>query len=74
MERRLLRAERQLQALTPQPKRGCRQYSELEPLQAKVDDVLKRYQVADYFDITLNREEKSRQIRAYGGRPARIEI
>ena len=73
-ERRLLRAERALLALTPQPRRGCRQYSELEPLQNKVDEILKRYQVADYFDITLNREEKSRQIRAYGGRPARIEV
>ena len=73
-ERRLLRAEKKLLALTPQPKRGCRQHRELEPLQAIVDDILKRYQVADYFDITLNREEKSRQIRAYGGRPARIEV
>lgn len=61
-------------ALTPQPKRGCRQYSELEPLQNKVDQVLKRYQVADYFDITLHREEKSRKIRGYGGRPARVEV
>ena len=73
-ERRLLRAEKKLLALTPQPKRGCRQHRELEPLQAKVDEILKRYQVADYFDITLNREEKSRQIRAYGGRPARVEV
>lgn len=30
--------------------------------------------MADYFDITLEREEKSRQIRAYGGRPARVEV
>ncbi|MGB0386843.1 MAG: IS1634 family transposase, partial [Ardenticatenaceae bacterium] len=73
-ERRLLRAERDLLALTPQPKRGCRQYSELEPLQNKINKVLKRYQVADYFDITLNREEKSRKIRGYGGRPGRVEV
>ena len=73
-ERRLLRAEKELLALTPQPKRGCRQYRELDTLQSKVDEVLKRYQVADYFDITLEREEKSRQIRAYGGRPARVEV
>ncbi|MGB0384177.1 MAG: IS1634 family transposase [Ardenticatenaceae bacterium] len=73
-ERRLDRAEKKLLALTPQPKRGSRQYRELEPLQTKVDDILSRYKVADYFDITLNREEKSRQIRSYRGRPARLEI
>ena len=73
-ERRLKRAEKELLALTPQPKRGCRQHRELEPLQIKVDEILNRYQVADYFDIALEREEKSRQIRAYGGRPARVEV
>ncbi len=73
-ERRLARAERELLALTPQPKRGCHQYSELEPLQNKVDELLKRYKVANYFEITLQREEKSRQIRAYRERPARVEI
>ncbi|MGB0388840.1 MAG: IS1634 family transposase, partial [Ardenticatenaceae bacterium] len=73
-ERRLLRAEKELLGLTPQPKRGCRQYRELKPLQTKVDEILARYKVADYFDITLNREEKSRQIRGYGGRPGRVEI
>ncbi len=73
-ERRLNRAEKELLALTPQPKRGCRQSRELEPLQIKVAEILTRYQVTDYFDITLQREEKSRKIRGYRGRPARVEV
>jgi transposase len=73
-KRRIKRAEKELLALTPQPKRGCRQYCESEPLQIKIYEILTRYQVADYFDITLKREEKARQIRAYGERPARVEV
>ena len=45
----------------------------MEPLQNKVDELLKRYQATDYFEISLQREEKSRQIRAYGSRAARVE-
>ena len=73
-ERRLVRAERELVALTPQPRRGCRQHRELEPLQTKANQILNRLDVADYFDIVLERQEKSRHIRAYRGRAARVEL
>jgi transposase len=43
LSQRLQRVEEQLLALTPQPGRGRRQWSELAPLQAAADAILKRH-------------------------------
>jgi transposase len=39
-----------------------------------VDTILKKYKVSDFFDVRLEREEKTREVRAYRGRPAYTEI
>ncbi len=74
LEARLARAEEQLRALTPPPGRGRKQFREVQALQIKVSQILERFGVREYFEITLTRQQKERQIRAYAARPARVEV
>lgn len=71
---RLDRIENKLLALTPAARQGRKQYRQEAPLKEKVQAILKKENVANYFEIELQREEKVRQIRAYKDKPARTEI
>ena len=73
LNNRLERAEAALRALTPPPGRGRKQYTDEASLQAAIDQILKRLDVKGLLDVTFQRMENHRQIRAYGGRPARTE-
>jgi transposase len=73
-DQRLSRVEAELRALTPPPGRGRTQYLEEAPLQAAVEQVLAKYQAAAFFGVTLERQERRRQVRAYRGQPARTEV
>ena len=73
LNNRLKQAEAAILALTPPPGRGRKQYTDEAPLQAAIDQILKRYNVKGLLDVTFQRQEKERHIRAYGGRPARTE-
>jgi transposase len=73
LEQRLQRAQAQLLALTPPPGRGRRQWSELAPLQAAVDAILKRNRVDGLLIVSYDRQEHHRPVRKYKDRPARTE-
>ena len=70
---RLRKAEEKLIALTPQPGRGKRQWSELQPLEAAANAILKRYNLLGLFSIGYERQESHRQKRKYKDRPACTE-
>lgn len=70
---RLQRAEAELMTLTPPPARGKRQWSELNPLTAAVEAILKRYRVQGLFTLSYERRETQRHIRKHKERPARTE-
>lgn len=73
LKQRLTNAKADLAALTPPRGRGRKQYSEPEPLQAAVTEVLDRHQVAPLLKVQLKPETTRRKVRAYAGRPARSE-
>lgn len=73
LNNRKKRAEVAIRALTPPQGRGRKQYTDEVPLREAIDQILKRYNVKGLLDVTLSRKETHRQIRAYGGRPARTE-
>jgi transposase len=73
LQQRLARVETQLQALTPPPGRGKRQFQEEAPLRQAVADLLQTSHTADFFTVALERQVTTRQVRAYRERPARIE-
>jgi transposase len=73
LNNRLKRAEAALKALTPPPGRGRKQYTDEAPLQAAIDQILKRYNLNGLLSVTFQRQETHRQKRAYGGRPGRTE-
>jgi transposase len=73
LQRRLQQAETQLADLTPPPGRGKRQFAELSPLQAEVEQILSRYDLADYLQVSYRCCLTKRQVRAYKERPARTE-
>jgi transposase len=72
LTQRLARAEAALLALTPLRARGQRQFTEPEPLRAKVDQVLAHYHVEDLLTVRLHRDVTRRSVRAYGDQPARV--
>jgi transposase len=72
-EQRLAQTEAKLQGLTPPPGRGKRQFRDEDILRQAIDDILQASKVADLFDVELERQVTTHQIRAYAGRPARIE-
>jgi transposase len=73
LEKRLKRAEEELQALTPPRGRGCRQWKELPPLQQAVQAILKKRRVEGLLEVPCLREEDRRPVRRYRDRPSRIE-
>jgi transposase len=70
---RLKRAGEEIQALTPPPGRGRRQWKELAPLQQAVQVILKKRRVAGLLEVTVLREVQQRHVRQYLDRPTRIE-
>lgn len=73
LQGRLQRAEKKLLALTPPRGRGKHQWSELAPLQAEVETILKKHRVSDLLQVTYIRQVKQRHVRKYKDRPARTE-
>jgi transposase len=73
LRKRLRSAEQKLARLTPEPGRGKRQFSELGPLQAEVEQILKQHRVTDFLQVRYHKQVQERQIRAYKERPARTE-
>jgi transposase len=73
LAQRLERAEQALQALTPPPGRGRRQWDDQEALQREVKSILKRRRVEGLLEVTYSQEVQRRQVRKYGDRPARTE-
>ncbi len=71
---RLARAQAALEALTPPRGRGRQQYTERAALQEAVQAVLTRFEIeADWLRVRLQRETAQRTVRAYQGRPRRVE-
>lgn len=73
LHRRLQKAEKALQALTPARSRGKRQIADEASLLAAIQRIEKRYRVEGLFDYHYEQEVSERQVRAYGDKPARIE-
>jgi transposase len=73
LRQRLNKAQAALEALTPPPGRGRRQFTETTPLREAVQVILTQYQVEGLLIVDLQRQTQQRSIRAYGDRPARIE-
>ena len=71
--KRLDRAEAALRALTPEPGRGRRQKKEEAALRQAAEEILAKYRVSEYFDLSYERQEKKRHIRGYKGKADRIE-
>lgn len=73
LERRLDKAEAAILALTPAPGRGKHQRDDPVALQQAIEAILTRYKVAEFLDVELDRQVSTRQVRGYGGKPARTE-
>ena len=73
LEHRLQQAYAEVLSLTPPPGVGKSQYREASPLEVAVDRILDRFGVRGLLEVTLEQQEHNRSIRAYGGRPARVE-
>jgi len=73
LHQRLSKAQAALLALTPPPGRGRRQFTEEAPLQEAVHAILTRYDVEGLLTVHLQCETQHHSIRAYCGRPARVE-
>jgi len=69
---RLAKAQAELAQLNA-PKQGKARLDDRETLQAAAAAVLKRHRVAGLLKLTLEEQVTERLVRAYGGRPARIE-
>lgn len=73
LAKRLKSATDKLLRLTPEPGRGQRQFQELALLEEAVASILAHYQVTPFLQVTYHQQVEERHIRAYGGRPARVE-
>lgn len=73
-EERLARTTQRVLALTPAVGRGHKQYTEEGELQAAVQAILQKNELQDFFEVTLERQETTRHIRGYSGKPARTEV
>lgn len=73
LRKRLQKAEAKLLALTPEPGRGKKQFSELASLQQAVEAIQKRYKVSGLLDVTFEKQVTERHIRPYRDQPARTE-
>ncbi len=73
LDSRIAKAEKKLKNLTPPPGPGIKPYKDEAELKSAADNIVKRYKVNDLIEYTLERQESHRNIRAYGGKPARTE-
>jgi len=73
LAQRIERAERALQALTPPPARGRRQWDNVRELQTEAAAILKRYRAEEFLEVSYIRQVQQRAIRKYRDRPARTE-
>jgi transposase len=73
LHRRLDKAEKVLQALTPPRRRGKRQIKDEASLLAAIQRSEEKYRVQGFFDYDYQQEVTERQVRAYGNKPARTE-
>ena len=72
LERRLTQAEEALEALNRRG-RGRRRYPRQEALAEQVEALLQQYGVAEWLTVSYRCEAQEREVRAYKGRPARVE-
>jgi transposase len=70
---RLDRAQRALEALTPPPGRGKRQWEDGEALQRAAEAILKKHRVEGLLEVHCRQEMERRTVRQYRERPARTE-
>jgi transposase len=70
---RLTHAQQKLEALTPPPGRGKRQYDDQQALQAAAEAILQQHRVNDLLKLRYERQVTQRQIRKYRDQPARTE-
>ena len=73
LHRRLAKAEEALRNLTPPRQPGRRQIEDEATLLAAIERIEKQYRVQSLFDLTYEREVEERHVRAYRGKPARVE-
>jgi len=73
LHRRLAKAEAALKKLTPARSRGKRQIKDEASLLSAIEQLEKKYRVGGLFDYSYEQQVKERHIRAYKGKPARIE-
>ncbi len=73
LHRRLDKAERALQSLTPPRQRGKRQITDEASLLAAIAGIEKQYGVQDCFTYHYEQEVSEKHIRAYKDKPARTE-
>lgn len=73
LRQRLTRTQAELLALTPARGRGRKQYTDRVSLQAAVDEILARHDVAGLLNVALKLETTRRKVRAYADQPARTE-
>jgi len=71
--RRLDKAEAALNNLTPARSRGKQQIEDEQSLLGAIEKIEKQYRVQELFDCHYECQVKERHIRAYKGKPARIE-
>jgi transposase len=73
LERRLERAERARQALTPPLACGRRQWSDETALWVEAEAILKRHHVEGFLEVSYTRQIQQRPVRKYGARSAYTE-
>jgi transposase len=73
LQRRLNKAETALRALTPARQRGKRQIKDEASLLTSIERIEKKYRVQGLFTYDYQQQVSERQVRAYKGKPARLE-
>jgi transposase len=73
LRQRLTHTRAELLALTPARGRGRKQFTERASLQAAVDEILARHDLAGLLTVELKLETTRRKVRAYADQPARTE-
>jgi len=69
---RLSKARTELEQLT-KPKQGKARIEDADSMRAAAQAVLRRHRVDGLFQLTITEQVQKRAVRAYGGRPARVE-